>query len=140
MVEWARREIPDKLHVQATRMKDNEWELHEFFSHWDGTDGARPLIQKYNSFAGRLPDRRVVDLSPLRRVPCWHLQRDMTVLVNGDVPRCFQDLDGEGIRGNVFSDTITTVWEAGEAEFAAHGRAAYPEMCGRCDEYYTFNA
>ena len=139
-IDTLRGVCPDRLYVQATRMTDNEWDLQEFFTHWDGTAGAAPLIQKYNSWAGRLPDRRVADLSPLERIPCWHLQRDLVVLVDGTVPRCFQDLDREAVRGNVFDDGVAAVWAAGEPDFDGHARGEYPRLCVGCDEYYTFNA
>ncbi|MFO8042812.1 MAG: spiro-SPASM protein [Alkalispirochaeta sp.] len=132
--------IPGRVYAQATRMKDTEWELQAFFRHWDAVDGVTPLIQKYNSWAGRLADRRVMDLAPLHRIPCWHLQRDMVIRMNGDVPRCFQDLQGEEHRGNVFAEGVVPVWERGEAEFVDHSRGTIASMCERCDEYYTFNA
>ncbi len=132
--------IPGRLYAQATRMQDTEWELQAFFRHWDAVDGVTPLIQKYNSWAGRLDDRRVMDLAPLHRIPCWHLQRDMVIRLNGDVPRCFQDLQGEGHRGNVFVEGIEPVWERGAQEFVDHSRGMRAPICERCDEYYTFNA
>ena len=139
-VERLRNTIPHRVYAQGTRMVDNEWELQPFFQHWDSRDGVTPLIQKYNSVAGILPDRRVVDLSPLRRIPCWHLQRDLVVRIDGAVPRCFQDLDLEAPRGNVFHDGLEAVWNAGGQEFSQHLQEQLPAMCERCDEYYTFNA
>jgi spiro-SPASM protein len=132
--------IPGRVYAQATRMKETEWELQTFFRHWDEVDGVAPLIQKYNSWAGRLPDRRVMDLAPLHRIPCWHLQRDMVIWLNGDVPRCFQDLSGDGCRGNIFTDGLEAVWERGTQEFVDHGRGTMAPICEKCDEYYTFNA
>lgn len=132
--------VPGRVYAQATRMVENEWELQEFFRRWDAQEGVHPLIQKYNSWAGRLPDRRVADMTPLNRHPCWHLQRDLVVQVDGTVPRCFQDLDGEATRGNLFEDGLAVVWDAGAADYSAHGRGEYPGICASCDEYYTFNA
>ncbi|MEX2442869.1 MAG: spiro-SPASM protein [Alkalispirochaeta sp.] len=139
-IERLQELIPGRIYAQATRMKDTEWELQSFFRHWDVAEGVTPLIQKYNSWAGRLPDRGVMDLSPLDRIPCWHLQRDMVIRKNGDVPRCFQDVDGDGHRGNVLSQGIETVWERGTQEFIDHSRGTLPSICEKCDEYYTFNA
>jgi spiro-SPASM protein len=139
-IERMRHVLPGRLYVQATRMKSNEWDLQKFFSHWDQIEGVTPLIEKYNSWAGRLADRSVMDLAPLERIPCRHLQRDMVVSLDGTVPRCFQDLDGDGTRGNLFSGSISAVWNAGEDEYAAHVRGEYPSLCRKCDEYYTFNA
>jgi spiro-SPASM protein len=139
-IERIRSVLAGRLYVQATRMRSNEWDLQEFFNHWDRVDGVTPLIEKYNSWAGRLPDRSVMDLAPLERIPCRHLQRDMVVLVDGTVPKCFQDLDGEALRGNIDTGSFSAAWEAGDEEYAAHVAGEYPPLCRKCDEYYTFNA
>lgn len=132
--------IPGRIYAQATRMKATEWELQSFFQHWDAAEGVTPLIQKYNSWTGRLPDQRVVDIAPLQRIPCWHLQRDMVIRMNGDVPRCFQDLSHDGYRGNVFGEGVEVAWERGAQEFLDHSNGDMAPMCEKCDEYYTFNA
>ncbi len=139
-VERMRRAHPGRVYVQAVRMNDNEWELQEFYKHWQSVDGVQPLIQKYNSFAGRLPDRRVADLTPLKRVPCRHLERDLVVLVDGTVPRCFQDLQSQTVRGILPEDSLEAIWKKGEDDFDAHVREEYPALCRSCDEYYTINA
>lgn len=139
-VDRARQLIPGRVHVQATRMQDNEWDLQEFFQHWDAVEGVTPLIQKYNDFAGRLPRRQVADMAPIHRIPCWHLQRDLVVLVDGTVVRCLQDLDAETRRGRIGEQSLQEIWDAGHADMAAHHEAVYPTLCETCDEYYTFNA
>lgn len=139
-IERMRIALPDRVYVQATRMLDNEWELQEFFRHWSDTEGVRPLIQKYNSYAGRLPDRRVADLRPLKRVPCRHLEREVVVLLDGRVVRCHQDVDEEAVRGSIMEEPLLHLWEKGSGDFLAHLEEQYPELCKRCDEYYTINA
>lgn len=139
-VEILRGALPGKVYVQATRLQENEWELQDFFRKWKETPGVTPIIQKYNDIAGKLPDRRVSDLSPITRCPCFHLQRDIVVLANGTVPRCFQDIDGEAVRGSITSDSLDVIWNRGADEYLAHHRKEYPAMCKSCDEYYTFNA
>ncbi len=132
--------MPGRVYVQGTRMVENEWELQDFFKRWDATEGVEPLIQKYNSWAGRLPDRKVADFSPLERNACRHLQRDMVILVDGVVPRCFQDLDKEARRGSILREAPDEVWDRAAAEYLDHVGGVLPEMCKRCDEFYTFNA
>ncbi|MFW5643884.1 MAG: spiro-SPASM protein [Alkalispirochaeta sp.] len=139
-VEELRRLVPGKVYVQATRMPDNEWELQEFYKSWTAVPGVTVIIQKYNAFAQRLPDRRVADLSPLHRMPCRHLERDMVILVDGSVPRCHQDIDGEEIRGSLADQSVSAIWSRGASDYLNHIRGEYPAMCAVCDEYYTFNA
>nr|MDA3950499.1 spiro-SPASM protein [Spirochaeta sp.] len=132
--------MPGRVYVQATRMRENEWELQEFYQTWNAKEGVTVIIQKHNSFAGKIADRRVADLSPLERPPCRHLERDMAIRIDGEVPRCFQDLDMEQPRGSLLKDSLATIWERGESEFEEHTRGVYSPMCRECDEYYTFNA
>jgi spiro-SPASM protein len=128
----------DSAYVQAVRMDTNEEELEAFYRSWkERTENI--IIQKYDWFSGKLPQRRVADISPLTRNPCWHLKRDLTVLLNGDVPLCREDIDGTTVLGNVFSDGIGEIWKRGEEYHLRHVRRDYPEICRDCDEYYTFN-
>ena len=86
-----------------------------------------------------LPQKKVTDLSPLNRFPCWHLKRDLHVLLDGSVPVCREDLTGEHSLGNIFSDPLEEIWERGKEWYEMHIAGEYPRLCGDCDEYYTYN-
>ena len=124
--------------LQAVRMNENEEHLEDFYRKWK-EEGAQVIVQKYDSFAGTLPQRQPADLSPLNRVPCWHLKRDMCVLLDGTVPVCRVDRQTETVLGNAFTDNLTDVWAKGNDLHLAHVNDSYPGVCGKCDEYYTFN-
>ena len=130
--------FPSSAWVQAVRMDSNEEDLEKFYRSWkERTENI--IIQKYDHFSGRLPQRRVADISPLKRNPCWHLKRDLVVLINGDVPMCREDLDGQYSLGNIFRDGFQAVWKRGEEYYLQHLEQKYPSLCSECDEYYTFN-
>jgi spiro-SPASM protein len=126
-----------RAYIQAVRMKENEPEMESFYKNF--SDRSSVIIQKYDHFCGRQPDRRVVDLSPLNRFPCWHIKRDFPILLNGDVRVCREDIDGEMVLGNVFSDELEAIWIKGSEFYNQHAEGRYPELCRNCDEYYTFN-
>jgi spiro-SPASM protein len=130
--------FPDSVYVQAVRMKENEEDLEGFYSAWKGKT-EKVIVQKYDSFCGVLPDRKVSDLSPLRRFPCWHLRRDMPVLMDGTVPMCREDLESKNVLGNLFTEELSKIWEKGEALDQRHIALDYPRMCACCDEWYTYN-
>ena len=138
-IETVRSRRPGLLYIQAVRMEDNEDLLPEFFHRWNEVEGVQPLIEKYNSWAGRLADRRPADLTPIHRPACVHLERDLVITVDGAVIRCHQDLDREAIRGNILTDALDAIWLNGEREYADHVGHRYPPLCEKCDEYYTFN-
>jgi spiro-SPASM protein len=142
--------FPRDSYVQAVRVKGFEDDIEQFYRYWKDEplasgrkDSGHIIIQKYNDFAGALPKNQATDLSPIKRQPCWHIMRDMNILLDGRVPFCREDLNalkGEGeISGNAFTDDLTQIWEKGAALYAEHCRAEYREICVRCDEYYTYN-
>jgi spiro-SPASM protein len=128
----------DRVYVQTIRMGETEQQVEAFYRAWKDR-GVQVIVQKYDHYCGKLPDRRVTDISPLSRFPCRHTQRDLNILIDGSVPMCREDLDREHMMGNVFEDGIESVWQNGNAAHLRQVRAEYPELCRRCDEYYTFN-
>ncbi|VDA99129.1 hypothetical protein S1OALGB6SA_191 [Olavius algarvensis spirochete endosymbiont] len=124
--------------IQAVRMKDNEEHLRVFHQNWKNK-GAQTIIQKYNSFAAYLPELQPSNLSPLQRFPCWHLKRDMPILLDGTVPICREDIRGKNILGNAFEENLEKIWNSGDVLYRKHVADVYPEPCANCDEYYTFN-
>ena len=130
--------FPARTWVQAVRMKENEEDLDVFFRTWKArTDNV--IIQKYDSFSRTLPDRTVADLSPLKRFPCWHLKRDMAILLDGTVPLCREDIRAGVILGNALEDDLSAVWESARGIHRSHLSGEYPGICAACDEYYTYN-
>jgi spiro-SPASM protein len=125
-------------YVQLVRMDCNEEEMIAFFDQWEG-EGAQVIIQKYNSYLGLLPGQGSPDMSPLERLPCWHLQRDVAVFHDGLVPRCRQDVNGAYPLGRLPEDPVSTVWREGEPFYREHCSGRYDASCRVCDEYYTYS-
>jgi len=139
--------FPDTAHIQTLRTRESEPALEEFWRGWKKrTDHV--IVQKYSRFAGFLPERKVTDLSPLVRRPCWHLKRDFSVLLDGTVPLCRDCVRSEIKLGNVFDgpglesieERLESLWKAGERYHELHVSGEYPPPCAVCDEYYTYNA
>ncbi|MBN2657078.1 MAG: spiro-SPASM protein [Spirochaetales bacterium] len=130
--------FPGNCWVQAVRMKENEVNLEEFFRYWkEKTENI--IVQKYDWFCGVREQKKITDLSPLNRDPCWHNKRDMFIRINGDVPLCREDLKGTVLLGNVFKDDLEKIWSEGEKTYRGHLSGEYSPLCRKCDEYYTFN-
>lgn len=128
------------LHVQMIKMKEVEEEIESYFTHFEKI-GINVVLQKYNTFAGLMPEKRVSDLTPIKRDFCWHLARDLYINSDANVSICRQDLDNH--IGNLNNDTIFTIWEKGMQSFSEsikgnHNKTNAP--CLSCDEWYTFNA
>ncbi len=130
--------FPADTYVQALRIKGYEEDLEKFYRTWKA-NGAQVIVQKYDDFCGYLPSLKASDLSPVQRQPCWHLMRDLTVLIDGTVPLCREDVAGTRLLGNAFTDPLPEIWSRAEAVYRSHLDGSYPGLCAVCDEYYTYN-
>jgi len=128
------------LYLQVMKINETEPWLDSYYDFWEKQE-IPIVLQKQNTFLGRIQDRRYSDLSPLERGPCWHLQRDMYILSNGDVAFCRQDIDGKYPAGNVMDNSLVNIWESGKDRFLSDYHQQYPSSpdCRSCDEWYTFN-
>ncbi len=131
---------PQSLNVQMIKMLDVKDEIEEYFNFFEKL-GINVILQKYNSFAGKLKEKRVSDLTPIRREFCWHLNRDLYVNADGGVAICKQ-LQSFTI-GNMKSESFSDIWKKGEVHFNNSFLGKHNEIpapCLNCDEWYTFNA
>ncbi|MDR2841789.1 MAG: spiro-SPASM protein [Spirochaetaceae bacterium] len=125
-------------YIQAMRFKGTETEIEKFYRFWNSAN-VKTIIQKYDDFCGKEPDLRAADFSPVQRHPCWHIMRDMPILIDGSVPQC-RETSFEQRKGlNVFSDTLQDIWQDGRTLYAEHCNKTYLNLCNDCDEYWTYN-
>jgi spiro-SPASM protein len=134
------RLFPEDAYVQAVRVKGFEDDIERFYRSWKDR-GAKVIIQKYDSFCGLLPDLEAADLSPVKRRPCWHLLRDMPILINGDVLPCREEPFTGRVLGNVFSESLESIWAKGAVFYQQQcvPMEHYDGICAECNEYYTYN-
>lgn len=130
--------FPRSVWPQMIRMNDNEEELEAFYRFWkEKLD--RVIIQKHDHFCSSIKDRRVADLSPLGRHPCWHLKRDMSILIDGTVPLCREDLYATRPGGNALTQDLPDIWNGFQSVYEQHVKSNHEGLCGACDEFYTYN-
>ncbi|WGK68703.1 spiro-SPASM protein [Candidatus Haliotispira prima] len=165
---------PGQVYVQAVRMKENEADLEAFYRYW--AEGRKPdksrvpefsavsgisdiaaapavpvrpqvIVQKYNTYAGLLPDRQLLRLDPIERLPCRRLAREMVFGLDGQCYLCVQDLQQElarrlepGQRLGCFpQQNLEDLWVCGQSLYEQHIAGHYPGICRNCDEYYVHN-
>ena len=134
--------FPADCYVQAVRIKGGEDDTERFYRRWKEicpNGDMNIIIQKYDDFCGALEKKQASDLSPVIRQCCWHIMRDVPVLIDGTVPLCREDLSYGRILGNVFNDSLEAIWKNGEKYYGEQCGKKYEGVCADCDEYYTYN-
>jgi spiro-SPASM protein len=144
--------FPKDCYVQAVRIKGAEDDTEKFYRYWKdaansicSSNGEKNIIiQKYDDFCGTLEKKQASDISPVIRQCCWHIMRDLPVLIDGTVPLCREDLsvlkgDNNRVLGNVFSDSLENIWQKGDSFYREQCKKNYSGACKACDEYYTYN-
>jgi spiro-SPASM protein len=144
--------FPKDCYVQAVRVKDEEDDTEKFYRYLKENapfKEANIIIQKYDHFCGALEKKQASDISPVIRKPCWHIMRDMSVLLDGTVPVCKENLkalknQNEGVLGNIFANSLESIWKKGESYYIEQCKKNYSGLCADlncegCDEYYTYN-
>ncbi len=128
------------LYLQIMKIKETESFLDRYYDFWEGR-GLSIILQKQNTYLGKISDRRYSDLTPVERGHCWHLARDLYILSDGSVAFCKQDVAGEMQAGNVLSQSLEDLWNNRKDAFVLNYQCRYPEKpdCRSCDEWYTFN-
>ncbi|MCX7999445.1 MAG: spiro-SPASM protein, partial [Leptospiraceae bacterium] len=130
----------ENLYVQILKIEELEDEMENYVSYFD-KESISVIIQKYNSYAQKMKERRSADFTPIQREFCWHLFRDLYVSFDGTVELCKQ-LGGTTL-GNILEQDLVNIWEKGLI-FAQHSfnleHEKIPAPCLKCDEWYTFNA
>ncbi|MDA3900125.1 MAG: spiro-SPASM protein [Spirochaetes bacterium] len=132
--------LKDRLYIQIMKINETEPFLDSFYDFWE-TKNVQIILQKQNTYCGALEDRRYYDLTPLKRIPCWHLQRDLVILSNGDVPFCKQDPSAKFSSLSVRNMPIQEIWDERKPMFLENYANKFPSKpdCKTCDEWFTFN-
>ncbi len=132
--------LNNNLYIQILKINETESFLDSFYDFWE--QHKIPIIlQKQNTYIGRIPDRRYSDLTPLQRKPCWHLRQDLYILSDGTIAFCKQDIGGEAKRGNITTDDLEVIWNQQREDFVNDYKKKFPQKpdCSICDEWYTYN-
>jgi len=130
--------FPRDAYVQALRIADGEEDIEKFYRAWKAKT-PNVIVQKHDDFCAFMPQLRATDLSPVKRFPCRHLMRDLSVLIDGTVPVCREDVRLTAPLGNAFSEPLSEIWGRARGRYADHCAGNYPDICASCDEYYTYN-
>ena len=123
-------------YVQTTKTNETFPYLNDFYQYFNKIT-KNIIIYKYNSYQGRLPERRINPMEPFEKIDCWHLKRDLKIDELGDVWVCKQDVEKTNLLGNLKKDSLKDLFKAGEVYLEKHLQGW--DFCKNCDEYYNYN-
>jgi len=128
------------IYIQIMKINETESFLDKYYDFWEKYK-IPIILQKQNTFLGKIKDRSYSDLSPLERTPCWHLQRDLNISSEGTMMFCKQDVNGDYSRGNINNESIAQIFAKSKTSFLNDYKKKFTTSpnCASCDEWYTFN-
>jgi spiro-SPASM protein len=120
-----------------TKCPLNLAEMEPWYDQWLRVLGAA-VISGPGDFAGQIPDHAVADMSPPRRQPCRRLGSRMTVLSDGRVVICEQDVLGRQSVGSIGEESIRAVWSRLRAIRSDHEQGLWDRhaLCRTCREWH----
>ncbi len=123
-----------KVYRSIVRMNENEDDIEKYVR---AKDVENLIIKKYSTYCGMLVDKKVVDLAPLDRIPCFHLRREIFINSDGTVPFCQYAFDR--VIGNIKDNSISEIIEKLKGLYKDNALKQYTDFCENCDDYYIFN-
>lgn len=68
----------------------------------------------------------------LKTTYCQNLFETFTILSDGTVPKCCEDLQGDFLYGNALKEMPIDIWERMERIREDFARGDYPDLCAKC--------
>lgn len=132
-----RRGVP-VLAPTFTKTRENLAEMETWYDQWLRAVGTAVIVGP-STFAGAIPDVGVGDMSPPKRLACRRLASRVTVLSDGSVVSCEEDLRGRQIIGNVNDSPLDAIWaqQFGRLrQLHADQQWDACEVCRTCSEWH----
>jgi MoaA/NifB/PqqE/SkfB family radical SAM enzyme len=113
-------------------------EMEAWYDHWVRVLGCA-VISGPSDFAGEISDVSIAQMEPPRRKACARLARRLTVLCDGRIVSCEQDIMGRQSFGRIGENSIQSVWTGAMTELSrdhAAGDWQRHPLCGTCKEWH----
>lgn len=128
---------PKNTYLQITKQKANFDFLASYYKYFEKYK-VEIIMQKYYTFRGIIEDNRVGDMSPLIKVGCWHLARDLFIDAYGDIYICRFDINKEKKISSIKENDLKNIWKQFENYYIDNVFEKL-DFCKNCDEWYLYN-
>lgn len=137
----ARRELGSSIPIIVpifTKCQQNLAQMEAWYDQWLRAVGSA-VIRGPSTCGGQIPDVAVADMSPSGRRPCGRISSRVTVLSDGRVVSCEEDVTGIQVMGRIGQESLAEIWgKRFEALREDHRKGKWDQysLCGRCKEWH----
>lgn len=120
------------------KCRENLHEMEAWYDQWLRAVGCA-VIAGPTDYAGQIPDPAAADMAPPRRVACRRLTSRLTILSDGQVVSCEQDVLGLQPLGRIGEQSLHDIWTNGFSKLRsdhACGQLNDHRLCGQCREWH----
>lgn len=120
------------------KLNENLAEMEIWYDHWLRTLGSA-VISGPAGFAGQIPELSVANMEPPQRRSCARLAKRLTVLCDGSVVGCEQDVLGRHPLGTIGKESIESIWNGAAAALRSdhlHANWQQRPLCNSCRDWH----
>ncbi len=121
-----------------TKCRQNLDEMEPWYDHFLRAMGAAAIVGP-SDYSGQIPDHACADMAPKKRRPCARIHHRMTLLSDGTIPACEQDVMGKHPIGHAAHQPLTEIWQSNfkplRADHQTLSLDARP-LCTTCKEWH----
>ncbi|QDU35432.1 hypothetical protein KS4_35130 [Poriferisphaera corsica] len=119
------------------KTKLNLEDMDSFFARWM-YHAKHALIRPFQTAIGKLPDLSPVPMQPPKRKPCSQLANRLTILSDGSVLQCDQDITAQSPLGNMSQQPLLELWQSQFTIYASHTQHCFDcnKLCASCSEWF----
>ena len=131
------RQVPI-LAPTFVKCRQNLAEMEAWYDQWLRAVGCA-VLRGPSDCAGQIPDVAVADMAPPRKRPCGRLASRATVLSDGRIVSCEEDVLSRQIMGELGHEKLQDVWRQRFASLRSdhrHAKLAAHPLCGQCKQWH----
>lgn len=137
----ARRSLGSSLPIVVpifTKCQANLGQMEAWYDQWLAAVGSA-VIRGPSDCAGQIPPLAMADMSPSARRPCGRIASRVTILSDGRVVTCEEDVTGRQVMGQLGRQTLAEIWKKRfEALREDHRKGMWDRysLCQACREWH----
>jgi radical SAM protein with 4Fe4S-binding SPASM domain len=120
------------------KLAQNLAEMEVWYDQWLSTLGCA-VIDGPSDFGGMIPKLSLADMSPTCRSACARISSRLTILSDGRMVACEQDVLGKQVFGNIANQSLHEIWKSRLAPLRAdHVNKDWAKhvCCANCKDWH----